>query len=117
MAARVNMKLIRHHPVMESLRHMISSSQGQKANYMKIRLRIEGRLLWSFVLKVASVVNGLTVAKQFDGSAQLAKADELLRIEGLKRYIEELNNNQGIVRFSCPVAAGSAPHCDCWNLA
>ena len=45
---------------------------------------------------VASAVNDLRVTKQPDGFALLAKPDELLRIEGLKRYINELNKDKGM---------------------
>jgi hypothetical protein len=46
--------------------------------------------------KVADAVNELRVTVKADGTAELATADELHRIEGLKRYINELNRDQGL---------------------
>jgi hypothetical protein len=50
--------------------------------------------------RLASAVNDLRATQQPDGSVVLAKPEELLRIEGLKRYITELNNDQGMVRHT-----------------
>jgi hypothetical protein len=46
--------------------------------------------------RVADAVNDLRVTAKADGTAELATADELHRIEGLKRYINELNKDQGL---------------------
>jgi hypothetical protein len=46
--------------------------------------------------RVADAVNDLRVTVKADGTAELATADELHRIEGLKRYINELNKDQGL---------------------
>ena len=45
--------------------------------------------------RVGDAVNDLRVTPRTDGTAELATADELHRIEGLKRYINELNRDQG----------------------
>eukprot|EP01050_Picozoa_sp_SAG11_P015464 SAG11_NODE_2008_length_3927_cov_7.898903_4_plen_405_part_00 len=45
----------------------------------------------------ASAVNDLRATKQPDGSAVLATPEQAVRIECLKRYINELNNDQGMV--------------------
>ena len=46
--------------------------------------------------KIASAVNDLRVKAGTDGTVTLATADQLHRIEGLIRYINELNKNQGL---------------------
>jgi hypothetical protein len=47
--------------------------------------------------KIASAVNGLRVnATEADGTVTLATSEQLHRIEGLNRYINELNKNQGL---------------------
>eukprot|EP01046_Picozoa_sp_COSAG06_P018901 COSAG06_NODE_1329_length_9848_cov_10.776798_5_plen_384_part_00 len=46
--------------------------------------------------RVADAVNDLRVTAKADGTAELATAEELHRIEGLKRYINELNRDQGL---------------------
>eukprot|EP01051_Picozoa_sp_SAG22_P012373 SAG22_NODE_1280_length_4899_cov_5.374792_2_plen_376_part_00 len=46
--------------------------------------------------RVANAVNDLRVTAKADGTAELATAEELHRIEGLKRYINELNRDQGL---------------------
>ena len=46
--------------------------------------------------RVADAVNDLRVTAKADGTAELATADELHCIEGLKRYINELNKDQGL---------------------
>ena len=46
--------------------------------------------------RVADAVNDLRVTVKADGTAELATAEELHRIEGLKRYINELNRDQGL---------------------
>ena len=50
--------------------------------------------------RLASAVNDLRATQQPHGSVVLAKPEELLRIEGLKHYITELNNDQGMVRHT-----------------
>lgn len=45
--------------------------------------------------RVGDAVNDLRVTPRTDGTAELATAHELHRIEGLKRYINELNRDQG----------------------
>ena len=46
--------------------------------------------------KVASAANDLRVKAGADGTVTLATAEQLHRIEGLSRYINELNKNQGL---------------------
>jgi hypothetical protein len=47
--------------------------------------------------KIASAVNDLRVnAGGADGAVTLATSEQLHRIEGLHRYINELNKNQGL---------------------
>ena len=47
--------------------------------------------------KIASAVNDLRVnATEADGAVTLATAEQLHQIEGLNRYINELNKNQGL---------------------
>ena len=46
--------------------------------------------------RVADAVNDLRVVAKEGGPAKLATAEQLHRIEGLKRYINELNRDQGL---------------------
>lgn len=46
--------------------------------------------------RVAGAVNDLRVTAKADGTMQLATAEQLHHIEGLKRYINELYTDQGL---------------------
>ena len=46
--------------------------------------------------RVAEAVNGLRVAAKEGEPAKLATPEQLHRIEGVKRYVNELNRDQGL---------------------